>query len=180
MLISDAFDRSSIRSDDGHLESQISTPNNNDVLSTESTNSAKTAPILNDSLTYVDRVKAEFLDRPEIYSQFLDVMRAFKAEELDTLEVIEHIQYLFAGNDRLTLAFEAFLPPNYNITPCLSRDPKFVWKARIIEKANGQKVTFSTANNFAVKVKVSCQNRRRNVITDGVKETVSSRVKYLP
>lgn len=43
--------------------------------------SAKTGPAhpqLNDALAYLDRVKAEFHDQPEIYNKFLQIMRDFK------------------------------------------------------------------------------------------------------
>ena len=35
-------------------------------------------PQLNDALAYLDRVKAEFHDQPEVYNKFLQIMRDFK------------------------------------------------------------------------------------------------------
>lgn len=35
-------------------------------------------PQLNDALAYLDRVKAEFQDQPEVYNKFLQIMRDFK------------------------------------------------------------------------------------------------------
>lgn len=34
---------------------------------------------LNDAFAYLDRVRAEFADQPEIYNKFLQVMREFKS-----------------------------------------------------------------------------------------------------
>jgi hypothetical protein len=33
---------------------------------------------------YLDQVKVEFSDKPHIYNQFLDIMKNFKAQELNT------------------------------------------------------------------------------------------------
>ena len=34
---------------------------------------------LNDAFAYLDRVKAEFADQPDVYNKFLQIMREFKA-----------------------------------------------------------------------------------------------------
>lgn len=41
-------------------------------------NAPKGHPQLNDALAYLDRVKAEFHDQPEVYNKFLQIMRDFK------------------------------------------------------------------------------------------------------
>jgi paired amphipathic helix protein Sin3a len=41
-------------------------------------NPSKGHPQLNDALAYLDRVKAEFHDQPEVYNKFLQIMRDFK------------------------------------------------------------------------------------------------------
>jgi paired amphipathic helix protein Sin3a len=34
---------------------------------------------LHDAFAYLDRVKAEFADQPDVYNRFLQIMREFKA-----------------------------------------------------------------------------------------------------
>lgn len=47
--------------------------------SNTSTNSSTQSMQLNDAFAYLDRVRAEFADQPEIYNKFLQVMREFKS-----------------------------------------------------------------------------------------------------
>ena len=42
-------------------------------------NSSAQSMQLNDAFAYLDRVRAEFADQPEIYNKFLQVMREFKS-----------------------------------------------------------------------------------------------------
>jgi histone deacetylase complex regulatory component SIN3 len=35
---------------------------------------------VDDALAYLDQVKAEFADRPDVYNRFLDIMKDFKAQ----------------------------------------------------------------------------------------------------
>ena len=42
-------------------------------------------------------MKTQFGDTPEIYNQFLDIMKNFKAQEIDTPGVIARVSELFAG-----------------------------------------------------------------------------------
>ena len=41
---------------------------------------AEGAPILNGPLDYLDRIKVQFADQPEVYKKFLNIMRAFKSD----------------------------------------------------------------------------------------------------
>ena len=34
-----------------------------------------------DALTYLDSVKAKFVDRPDVYNIFLDIMKEFKSQQ---------------------------------------------------------------------------------------------------
>lgn len=45
-------------------------------------------PQLNDALAYLDRVKAEFHDQPDIYNKFLQIMRDFKINAYAIFEAI--------------------------------------------------------------------------------------------
>ena len=61
-----------------------------------------------DALSYIDQVKMQCA--PEIYNEFLDIMKNFKAQKIDTPSVIQRIKRLFAGSTELILGFNAFLP----------------------------------------------------------------------
>ena len=50
-----------------------------------------------DALLYLDQVKMEFGDKPEIYNEFLDIMKNFKAQTIDTPGVIRRVSQLFRG-----------------------------------------------------------------------------------
>lgn len=92
-----------------------------------------------DALLYLDQVKAEFGaclcaldmirarllqpkrvtsplgDRPEIYNEFLEIMKSFKSQEIDTPGVIERVSTLFKGYGKLIYGFNTFLPEGYKI-----------------------------------------------------------------
>jgi paired amphipathic helix protein Sin3a len=69
-----------------------------------------------DALEYLDQVKIQFGDsRPQIYNEFLDIMKTFKSQQIDTPSVIKRISSLFDGNHRLLLGFNIFLPDGYKI-----------------------------------------------------------------
>ena len=56
-----------------------------------------------------------FGEKPEIYNEFLDIMKNFKAQEIDTPGVIQQVSQLFRGYNKLILGFNAFLPDRYKI-----------------------------------------------------------------
>jgi len=68
-----------------------------------------------DALLYLDKVKNEFGERPRIYNEFLDIMKCFKAQEVDTIGVINRVKTLFRGYNALILGFNTFLPEGYKI-----------------------------------------------------------------
>ena len=68
-----------------------------------------------DALLYLDQVKLEFGDRPRIYNEFLEIMKCFKAQEVDTVGVIHRVRTLFRGYNSLILGFNTFLPEGYKI-----------------------------------------------------------------
>ena len=68
-----------------------------------------------DALMYLDQVKMEFGDHPHIYNEFLDIMKTFNSQAIDTPGVIRRIVTLFHGNKRLVLGFNTFLPEGYRI-----------------------------------------------------------------
>ena len=72
-----------------------------------------------DALAYLAKVKGEFQDDPEnphIYNLFLDIMKNFKSQQIDTPGVISQVSQLFRGHDHLILGFNTFLPPDQKIS----------------------------------------------------------------
>ena len=65
---------------------------------------------------YLDQVKMEFGDRPRIYNEFLEIMKNFKAHEIDTPGVIMRVSDLFRGYNNLILGFNTFLPDGFKIS----------------------------------------------------------------
>ncbi|KAL0094572.1 Sin3 family co-repressor-domain-containing protein [Phycomyces blakesleeanus] len=75
-----------------------------------------------DALTYLDQVKVQFSDQPDVYNRFLDIMKDFKSQSIDTPGVIERVSTLFKGHPTLISGFNTFLPPGYRIE--CSYDPR--------------------------------------------------------
>lgn len=83
-------------------------------------------PILNDALSYLDQVKVQFADSPDVYNKFLDIMKDFKSGAIDTPGVIGRVSQLFAGNPELIQGFNTFLPPGYRIECGLGDNPNAI------------------------------------------------------
>ncbi|XP_078148844.1 paired amphipathic helix protein Sin3-like 3 isoform X2 [Carex rostrata] len=69
----------------------------------------------NDALDYLKRVKEIFQDQKGKYDEFLEVMKDFKSQRIDTNGVIMRVKELFKGNRDLILGFNNFLPKGYEI-----------------------------------------------------------------
>ncbi|XP_074295941.1 paired amphipathic helix protein Sin3-like 4 isoform X3 [Silene latifolia] len=70
----------------------------------------------NDALAYLKAVKEMFSDKKEKYDEFLEVMKDFKAQRIDTTGVIARVKELFKGHRNLILGFNTFLPKGFEIT----------------------------------------------------------------
>ncbi|KAF5369896.1 hypothetical protein D9758_001057 [Tetrapyrgos nigripes] len=68
-----------------------------------------------DALSYLDAVKNKFHDRPDVYNHFLDIMKEFKSQQIDTPGVIKRVSQLFSGHPSLIQGFNTFLPAGYRI-----------------------------------------------------------------
>jgi histone deacetylase complex regulatory component SIN3 len=68
-----------------------------------------------DALAYLEQVKTQFDGKPTVYNLFLDIMKEFKAQCINTTEVIKRVSHLFSGHRSLILGFNTFLPPGYKI-----------------------------------------------------------------
>ncbi|KAJ1906048.1 hypothetical protein LPJ81_001569 [Coemansia sp. IMI 209127] len=83
---------------------------------TQSSDSSSARPLnVSDALSYLDLVKSQFNNRPEVYNQFLEIMKEFKSHAIDTPGVIERVSRLFYGSPNLIQGFNTFLPPGYRI-----------------------------------------------------------------
>ena len=68
-----------------------------------------------DALLYLEQVKAEFGDEPEIYNEFLEITKSFTSQQIDTPGVIRRVSTLFEGYGKLIYGFNTFLPEGYKI-----------------------------------------------------------------
>ncbi|XP_040846631.1 paired amphipathic helix protein Sin3b isoform X1 [Ochotona curzoniae] len=68
-----------------------------------------------DALTYLDQVKIRFGSDPATYNGFLEIMREFKSQSIDTPGVIRRVSQLFHEHPDLIVGFNAFLPLGYRI-----------------------------------------------------------------
>ncbi|XP_024363995.1 paired amphipathic helix protein Sin3-like 4 isoform X2 [Physcomitrium patens] len=69
-----------------------------------------------DALAYLKAVKEKFKDDKAKYDEFLEVMKDFKVQKVDTAGVISRVKQLFKGHPQLILGFNTFLPKGYEIT----------------------------------------------------------------
>ena len=63
-----------------------------------------------DAVAYIERVKTEFVDEPEVYNAFLNIIGKYQAQEINTQAVINRVRTLFRGHDSLIGGFNVFLP----------------------------------------------------------------------
>ncbi|KAL3694267.1 hypothetical protein R1sor_007918 [Riccia sorocarpa] len=94
-----------------------------------------------DALAYLKAVKDMFKDDKDKYDEFLEVMKDFKAQRIDTAGVIIRVKDLFKGHRQLILGFNTFLPKGYEITITEEEAPK------------KQPVEFDQAINYVNKIK---------------------------
>lgn len=68
-----------------------------------------------DALMFLDQIKLEFHDRPHVYYEFLQIMKAYKLLKWDALTLIGKLCNLFRGNRKISLGLNKFLPDEYKI-----------------------------------------------------------------
>lgn len=66
--------------------------------------------VLKRAVSYLERVKRTFADRPEVYRSFLAVMHAFKEQRIDIAGLVTQVYHLFEGYPNLLIGFNTFLP----------------------------------------------------------------------
>ncbi|XP_014240289.1 paired amphipathic helix protein Sin3a [Cimex lectularius] len=86
------------------------------VSSTSSSGGAQFQRLkVEDALSYLDQVKYKFNSQPQVYNDFLEIMKEFKSQCIDTPGVIARVSQLFKGYPELISGFNTFLPPGYKI-----------------------------------------------------------------
>lgn len=66
-----------------------------------------------DDQMFLDQVKMEFGSQPQKYNEFLDIMKMYASQAIDTPEVIRRVASLFPRNKRL--GFNTSHPEGYRI-----------------------------------------------------------------
>ncbi|XP_028796665.1 paired amphipathic helix protein Sin3-like 4, partial [Neltuma alba] len=133
--------------DDGYMSSQLKRP----MMSSRGETSGQPQMMdggaqkltTNDALAYLKAVKEIFQDKREKYDDFLEVMKDFKAQRVDTVGVIARVKELFKGHRDLILGFNTFLPKGYEITLPLEDE----------QPVQKKPVEFEEAINFVNKIK---------------------------
>eukprot|EP00887_Chlorella_sp_A99_P007276 scaffold2.g7276.t1 len=62
------------------------------------------------ALSYLREVKTRFANNRKVYDSFLEIMKQFKSQMIDTQGVIDKVKELFKGHPELILGFNTFLP----------------------------------------------------------------------
>ncbi|TBU57446.1 hypothetical protein BD310DRAFT_880877 [Dichomitus squalens] len=115
---------------------------------------------VSDALSYLDSVKLQFAEQPEVYNKFLDIMKDFKSQLIDTPGVIERVSNLFHGHPALIQGFNTFLPAGYRIETGDNADPNTI----TVTTPAG---TTTQATNAAFKY------GKQQTVTERVAETVN-------
>ncbi|XP_069324732.1 paired amphipathic helix protein Sin3b-like [Eulemur rufifrons] len=68
-----------------------------------------------DALTYLDQVKIRFGSDPATHHGFLEIMKEFKSQSMDSPGVIRCVSQLFHEHPDLIVGFNTFLPLEYRI-----------------------------------------------------------------
>ncbi|XP_078525479.1 paired amphipathic helix protein Sin3b [Lissotriton helveticus] len=117
-----------------------------------------------DALSYLDQVKIRFGSDPATYNGFLEIMKEFKSQSIDTPGVIRRVSQLFHEHPDLILGFNAFLPLGYKIE--LPKNGKLVIQTAL----PNQVPSSSPPSTFPVgaPVKPICPENSHNHINDSV------------
>ncbi|PIC52431.1 hypothetical protein B9Z55_002539 [Caenorhabditis nigoni] len=101
-------------------------------------------PRVDEALSYLRIIKETFVNRVPVYHRFLDIMKNFRAQRIETSEVVEQVAALLYDSPNLVLGFNTFLPTGYKIA-----------------MLDGTKYTFTTPDNQTRQILLSPQERRQ-------------------
>ncbi|BFG26776.1 hypothetical protein CerSpe_130500 [Prunus speciosa] len=72
---------------------------------------------INEARSFIKQLKDMGGDQREEYYMFIEIMKDFKAQRIDTKGVCARVKALFKGQNHLILGFNQFLPQGYEIIP---------------------------------------------------------------
>ncbi|ULU12931.1 hypothetical protein L3Y34_015864 [Caenorhabditis briggsae] len=107
-------------------------------------------PRVDEALSYLRIIKETFVNRVPVYHRFLDIMKNFRAQRIETSEVVEQVAALLYDSPNLVLGFNTFLPTGYKIA-----------------MLDGTKYTFTTPDNQTRQILLSPQERRQQRMDAG-------------
>ncbi|KAG8778936.1 Transcriptional regulatory protein sin3 [Ceratobasidium sp. 428] len=111
-----------------------------------------------DALSFLEMLKVKFQDKPDVYNHFLDIMKDFKFQAIDTSGVIDRVSALFNGHNALIQGFNTFLPHGYRMDQH-DRDlitittPSGITTQTTGSGTKGRLLFNEVANQYVIKVK---------------------------
>ncbi|CDW55139.1 WD40 and PAH domain containing protein [Trichuris trichiura] len=91
-----------------------------------------------DAMGYLEQVKMQFAAKPQVYNEFLEIMKSFKDQRLDLLGVVKRIGALFFGFTHLINGFNTFMPHGYRLDVSNDKAERIV-----VHSATGKMHSFS-------------------------------------
>jgi len=82
----------------------------------DDSNENKQQPQIKDAKNFLERVKDAFKNQKGVYDRFVEIMKNFKHDKLNTKGVIHEVQELFGGHEELFVGFQNFLPATGLVT----------------------------------------------------------------
>ena len=110
-------------------------------------------------MSYLRELKERLRDKRHTYDEFLEIMKEFKANRLDTEGVIKRVKRIFRGHTDLILGFNQFLPRGHEITVAdIERDDEEAMDHGVRAKPQ---VEFVHAISYVNKIKSRFSNDER-------------------
>ncbi|XP_057319073.1 paired amphipathic helix protein Sin3a-like [Microplitis mediator] len=68
-----------------------------------------------DAVLYLNKVRCTFSNQPQVYADFLNIMKDLKSRRIAISTVVSRVSNLFEGHPELIVGFNTYLPPGYKI-----------------------------------------------------------------
>ena len=68
-----------------------------------------------DTLEYLQRVRAAYVDQPETYKRFMQLLHEYHTGRVREFETVKRVVGLFQAQSGLVLGFNSFLPAGYSV-----------------------------------------------------------------
>ena len=117
-----------------------------------------------DAIKYLTEVKERFKEKPNVYNKFLDIMKKFRMNKIDTQGVVDLVKTLFKGHKDLLLGFNTFVPSGYEIRVGGPAQKKADSKKKPPSKASKKDkkpIEFNQAISYVNKIKKRFANDER-------------------